>query len=280
MVNMLGDDERTVVIAALADGNSIRAVERMTGIYRNTVMRLGVKVGEECQRILNNKMRNLNCKRLELDEIWGYVAKKEAHVTKRDPKTLVGDMWTFVAIDAKTKLVPCFRVGKRDARTANAFLIDLASRLNSRVQLSTDGLKAYIDAVERGFGGECDYGQIVKSYAIKEGDETAGMAQRKYSPPEVVRITKAVISGSPDMDLVSTSYVERQNLTMRMSIRRLTRLTNAFSKKLRNFKAAIALHYAVYNLVRVHGTLKATPAMAAGITERPWTIRELVELTT
>lgn len=280
MVNMLSDEDRTVVIGALVEGSSIRSIERQTCIYRNTIMRLGVRVGEECQRIMDAKMRNLSCKRLELDEIWGYVAKKQRHVDKKDPKTLVGDMWTFVAIDADTKLVPCYRVGKRDARTANAFLIDLAARLKSRVQISTDALKAYIDAVERGFGGEVDYGQIVKSYATKEGDETAGASQRKYSPPEVVKITKSVINGDPDMDLVSTSYVERQNLTMRMQIRRLTRLTNAFSKKLRNFKAAIGLHYAAYNFVRIHGTLKATPAMAAGVAERPWTIRELVELTT
>lgn len=279
MVNVLSDDERAAVIAALADGNSIRSIERQFHFHRDTVMRLGVKVGQECQRIMDTKMRGLNCIDVEVDEIWGYVFKKQGHLEKRDPVTKYGDQWVFCAIDSETKCVPCFRVGKRDARTANAFMIDLASRLNNRVQLSSDALKAYVDAVERGFGGAVDYGQIVKAYATG-GDETAGAAQRKYSPPEVVSITKTVISGKPDLDLVSTSYVERQNLTMRMHIRRLTRLTNAFSKKLENYKAAIALHFVWYNFVKIHSTIKATPAMAAGVAEEPWTVRELVERTT
>lgn len=278
MANVLSDELRTVVVAALCDGNSIRSVERQTRIHRDSIMRLGVQVGQECQRIMDTKMRGLNCIDLQLDEIWGFIKKKAKNVTPHEIK--VGDIWTFVAIDSETKLVPCFRIGKRDADTANAFLIDLASRLNNRVQISTDALRAYIDAVERGFGGEVDYGQIVKSYATGEADETAGASQHKYSPPEIVRITKTAINGNPDMDLVSTSYVERQNLTMRMQIRRLTRLTNAFSKKLENFKAAVAMHFVWYNFVKVHGTVKATPAMAAGVAERPWTVREMVELTT
>lgn len=280
MANILDDDRRRVVVAALADGNSIRAIERQTGIHRDTIMRLSVQVGNECQRIMDDKMKNLTCTNLQLDEIWGFIGKKQKNVGKRDPKTKVGDAWTFVAIDSDTKIVPCFRVGKRDARTANAFLQDLAGRLTNRVQLSTDALAAYVDAVERGFGGEVDYGQIVKAYSVGGGDETAGAAQRKYSPPEVVSVTKERILGKPDMDLVSTSFVERQNLTMRMHCRRLTRLTNAFSKKIENFRAAVALHFAYYNFVRLHGTIKATPAMAAGISSRPWTVRELVQLTT
>lgn len=280
MVNILGDEERAVVIGALAEGNAIRSIERQTGIHRDTIMRLGFKVGVECQRIMDDKMRNLNCKDLQLDEIWGFVKKKARNVTKKDPKTKVGDAWTFVAIDSDTKIVPCFRVGKRDATTANAFLKDLAGRLNNRVQISTDGLKAYVDAVERGFGGQVDYAQIVKTYSPSKDDQ-AGAAERKYSPPGIVGITKTSVAGSPDEDRISTSYVERQNLTMRMHSRRLTRLTNAFSKKLENFRSAMALHFVYYNFIRGHMTLDgATPAMAAGVAENPWTVLELVERTT
>lgn len=225
-------------------------------------------------------MRNLNCIDIQVDEIWAYVGMKQKHVGPRDPKTKVGDQWVFCGIDSETKLIPCYRIGKRDAKTANAFMSDLASRLTNRIQLSSDALKAYIDATERAFGPDVDYGQIVKSYSSGGEEEKAGMSQRKYSPPEVVKITKTVITGKPEMDLVSTSYIERSNLTMRMHCRRLTRLTNAFSKKLENFKAAIALHFVFYNFVKIHGTIKATPAMAAGVAERPWTVRELVERTT
>lgn len=280
MANILKDDKRAVVIAALADGNSIRAIERQTGVHRDTIMRLGVRVGQACQAMMSEKMKDLSCKDLQLDEIWGFIKKKQKNVKKSDGNAQVGDAWTFVAIDSDTKVVPCFRVGKRDAETANAFLIDLSSRLKNRVQLSTDALKAYVEAVEQGFGGEVDYGQIVKSYSVGKADETAGASQRKYSPPEVVGVSKSVLVGSPDEDLISTSYVERQNLTMRMCMRRLTRLTNAFSKKLENFKAAVGLHFAYYNFVRIHQTIRVTPAMAAGVTESPWSIRELVERTT
>lgn len=280
MANMLKDDLKETVVAALVDGVSIRATERMTGVHRDTIMRLGVRIGTECARILDKKMTGLGCKRLELDEIWGFIQKKQKNVAKKDGKRHVGDVWTFVAIDADTKIVPCYAVGKRDSETANGFLQDLSERLKNRVQLSTDALKAYVEAVEKGFGGEVDYAQIVKSYVVGKHEDSAGASQRKYSPPEVIGVTKTAIVGSPDEDKISTSYVERQNLTMRMCMRRLTRLTNAFSKKLENFKAAVALHFASYNFVRVHGTLDATPAMAAGLEKRPWTIRELVERTT
>jgi IS1 family transposase len=243
-------------------------------------MRLGVRVGEECARILNDKMRNLNCIDIQIDEIWGFIGKKQKNVQKSDPKTLLGDAWTFIALDSETKLVAAYRVGKRDSYNANAFIADLASRLTNRIQLSSDQLVAYPEAVERGFGGQVDYAQIVKTYSPGGADDKAGMSQRKYSPPEVVKVTKKVISGKPEKDLISTSYIERQNLSLRMNCRRLTRLTNAFSKKLRNFKAAVALNFCVYNFVRIHSTIHATPAMAAGVAERPWTMRELVELTT
>lgn len=280
MANILGDDARAAIVAALVDGNSIRATERQTGVHRDTIMRLGVRIGQECQRLMDAKMTNLGCKDLQLDEIWGFIKKKAKNVKKDESKAALGDVWTFVAIDADTKIVPCFRVGKRDEETANAFMLDLSSRLRNRVQLSTDALKAYVEAVEQGFGGDVDYGQIVKSYSVGNADGAAGASQHKYSPPEVVGVTKSVLVGKPDIGRISTSYVERQNLSMRMCMRRLTRLTNAFSKKLENFKAAVALHFAYYNFVRIHQTLRTTPAMAAGLVESPWTIRELVERTT
>lgn len=276
----LTDEQRTTVIAALSDGCSIRTVERLTGFHRDTIMRLSVSVGEECRRILDTKMRNLTLTDIQMDEIWSFVGKKERNVGKRDPHTKVGDQWVFVAIDSPSKLIPCFKVGKRDGPTANAFVKDLSSRLKNRIQLTSDGLRAYIEAVEQGFGPEVDYAQLVKSYSIPLEDQGAGMSERKYSPPEVVRTTKTAIVGEPDPDKISTSYVERQNLQIRMNMRRCTRLTNGFSKKVENFKASVALHFAVYNFVRIHGTIRTTPAVAAGVEKRPWTIRELVELTT
>lgn len=227
-------------------------------VHRDTIMRLGVRVGEECARIMNDKMKNLNCIDIQIDEIWGFVGKKQKNVQKSDPKTLLGDARTFIALDSETKLVAAYRVGKRDSYNANAFIADLASRLTNRIQLSSDQLVAYPEAIERGFGGQVDYAQLVKTYSPGGADDKAGMSQRKYSPPEVVKITKKIISGKPEMDLISTSYVERHNLSLRMNCRRLTRFTNAFSKKLRNFKAAVALSFCVYNFVRIHGTIVRT----------------------
>ena len=219
-------------------------------------------------------MRNLPCKRVEVDEIWTYVGKKQRHVTSQDDMNTVGDFWTWVALDAETKLVPSYRVGKRDAATAQAFIADLSMRLANRVQLSSDGLRLYLEAVEASFGADVDYAQIVKSY------EAEPIGPGRYSPPKVVSTEKASIVGKPNMKLVSTSYVERNNLTMRMNMRRFTRLTNAFSKKAENLKAAVALHFAHYNFVRRHSSLGkgTTPAIAAGVTSRPWTITELVWL--
>ena len=273
MANILSPEKQVAVIAALCEGSSIRAVERMTGVHRDTIMRLAVKIGTACAAKMDAMMRDLPCNRIELDEIWGFIAKKDKHVTKEDGPN-VGSVWTFVGIDAETKLVPCFRVGKRDAVTANAFLVDLASRLRNRVQISTDGLKAYVEAVEQGFGGDVDYGQIVKSFE----EDGRKYPEAKYSPGEVTGAEKTAIVGTPDFAKISTSYVESQNLTMRMHMRRLTRLTNAFSKKIENFRAAIALHFAYYNLVKRHTTLRMTPAMAAGVTKCFWTVADLVKL--
>ncbi|MGO9325208.1 MAG: IS1 family transposase [Terracidiphilus sp.] len=271
MANVLNTDKQIAVIAALAEGSSIRAIERITGVHRDTIMRLGVKVGQGCTALMDERMRGLSCTRLEMDEIWGFVGKKERHVKVDDPPE-VGSVWTFCAIDADTKLVPAFRVGDRDAATANAFLQDVAARMQNRVQISTDGLAAYEQAIEKSFGGDADYGQIIKTY----GPTTAG-DHRRYSQPEFVSAEKKVVYGRPDFDLISTSYIERLNATTRLHMRRLTRLTLAFSKKRENFEAAVGLHFAYYNFVKRHNTLRCTPAMAAGVTGSFWTVGELLE---
>jgi IS1 family transposase len=270
MANILPLDKKISVIAALAEGSAIRSIERMTGIHRDTIMRLGVKVGQGCTRLMDKTMRELDCGRMEMDEIWGFVGKKDRNVKPGD--IAVGSVWTFCAIDAETKLVPAFKVGNRDAATADAFMQDVASRMKNRLQISTDGLRAYVEAVEKAFGGDVDYGQIVKTYGTQEVNGT-----RRYSPPEFVSCEKKVINGAPDCDLISTSYVERLNATTRHHMRRLTRLTLAFSKKLENFEAAVGLHFAYYNFVNRHNTLRCTPAMAAGITSSFWKVGDLVE---
>ena len=272
MANVLNTDKQIAIIAALAEGSSIRSVERMTCVHRDTIMRLGVRVGQGCTALMDVKMRELPCTRLEMDEIWGFVGKKEKHVKEGDSG--VGSVWTFCAIDADTKLVPAFRVGDRDAATANAFLKDVADRMTGRVQISTDGLAAYKEAIERSFGGDADYGQIIKTYGQTELENN-----RRYSQPEFVGSEKKVISGRPNYDLISTSYIERLNATTRLHMRRLTRLTLAFSKKRETFEAAVALHFAYYNFVKRHNTLRCTPAMAAGVEATFWSVGDLVEAT-
>ena len=274
MANELKPEKKIMAVAMLAEGNSIRSIERMTGIHRDTIMRLGVRVGEGCQRIMDEKLRNLNCTLIEVDEVWGFVGMKQktAHL-KRQVGTGVGDVWTWIAIDPDTKLVPTFAVGDRTQYMANCFIEDLAARLSHRVQISSDALKAYGSAIERAFGSEVDYGSIIKVYGHTELAD-----QRRYSPPEVVKTEKQVVAGKPDIDLISTSHVEKQNHTLRMHCRRLSRLTNAFSKKLENFKAAIALHYAYYNFVKVHTSIRCTPAMEAGVANSAWTVQNLVEM--
>ena len=272
MSNNLTPEKQTAVITALAEGNSIRSIERMTGIHRDTVMRLGLRVGEGCAAVMDSKMRNLNCNLIQMDEIWGFVGKKNKNASDTERLSGLGDVWTFVAIDVESRMVPAYLVGKRDGYHADTFVSDLASRLNSRIQLSSDGLTAYDDAVERGFGASVDYGQVVKVYGAADVSD-----QRRYSPAKLVSVTKKAVAGNPDASLISTSYVERQNLTMRMHMRRLTRLTNGFSKKIENFQAAVALHFGYYNFVRVHKSLRCTPAMAGGVTDHIWTVPELME---
>ena len=269
-MNNLKAEKQEAAIAALVEGNSIRSTERMVGVHRDTIMRLLVSVGEGCEALLNDKMRNLPCRRIQVDEIWSFVQKKQRHITSEDDETRVGDQYTFVALDPETKLIPSYWVGKRDLPNAVAFIDDLSGRLLNRIQLSSDALHAYIGATEQVFGLDVDYGQIVKFY------EAESVGRGRYSPPHVTGATRTLIKGDPDPAHISTSLVERQNLTMRMSMRRFTRLTNAFSKKLENLKVAVALHFAHYNFVRIHSTIRCTPAMEAGVTDRLWTIRDLL----
>jgi len=273
MANVLPREKQIAVVSMLAEGSSIRAIERITGINRNTIMNLGVRVGQGCAKILDAKMRGLTCNFLQFDEIWGFIGKKEKHRMIEDDPTL-GDVWTFCAIDAETKLVPAFTVGKRDRVTANAFVGDVASRLKNRPQISSDGLRAYVEAVENAFGMDVDFGMIIKNYGADKGEHHQ---ERRYSAPEVTSAQKMTITGYPEMDLITTNHIERLNGTTRLHMRRLTRLTYAFSKKLENFEAAVALHFAYYNLVRSHGSLKMTPAMMAGIEKSFWSVGDLVE---
>jgi len=271
-MNKLSLNKQATIIGALVEGNSIRSIERMTGVHRDTVMRLGVRVGNACEKIMDEKMRNLNCRHVQVDELWCYVGKKQRHVKEEDDISTVGDFYTWTALDSDTKLIPSYKVGKRDAETAHAFIDDLYSRLANRVQLSSDGLYHYVTAVSESFGMDVDYAQIVKFY------EAEPIGPGRYSPPKVVKVEKSYIQGHPDLSITSTSYVERQNLTCRMSMRRFTRLTNGFSKKVKNLKAAVALHFAHYNFVRVHKTLRCTPAMEAGVVNELWTVGNLVEM--
>ena len=270
MANVLQIDKKIAVIGALAEGNSIRSIERMTGIHRDTIMRLGVKVGQGCTAMMDRTMRDLSCQRLEMDEIWGFIGKKEHSVTKDDSPE-VGSVWTWCAIDADTKLVPAFHIGLRKKADAIAFCADVHSRMKNRVQVSTDGFHSYAEAMARSFGKDVDYGQIVKIYGTME------FGERRYSTSGVLSSEKTIMNGRPDVDLISTSYVERLNATTRLHMKRLARLTHAFSKKRENFEAAVGLHFAYYNFVRRHGTLKTTPAVAAGVSSKAWTVGDLVE---
>ncbi len=269
-MNTLSLQKKIQVITALIEGNSIRSTERMTGIHRDTIMRVLVSAGSVCARLLDQKLMNLRVEEIEVDEIWCYVQKKQKHVTPSENQREVGDQWVFVAIDPNTKLVTSFLVGKRTGETATQFMRDLQFRVNGRFQLTTDGFKPYLVAVEKTFGHAIDYAQLVKIYS---GDSDA---RGRYSSSEVIEAIPTPIMGNPKSSRICTSYVERQNLTMRMQMRRFTRLTNAFSKKLANLKAAVALHFAHYNLMRVHKSIRVTPAMQAGITDHIWTWEEVL----
>jgi len=272
MANILPSEKQVTIISALAEGNSIRSIERMTGVHRDTIMRLGVKVGKGCEAMMDAKMKVLFCNRIEVDEIWGFIGKKNKNASTADRCRGMGDIWTFLSIDPETKLMPSFLVGQRDRYHAITFMQDLASRMAGRIQLSSDAMSAYQDAVEMAFGPEVDYGQIVKQYASPSEAEA-----RRYSPPVVTSVRRTTVVGMPNVDEICTSYIERANLTARTHCKRLARLTLAFSKKLENFKAAIGLHMAYYNFVKTHSTIRCTPAMAAGIEKTHLSIMDLID---
>jgi IS1 family transposase len=272
-MNKLSTERRTHIVSALVEGNSIRATCRMTDTAKGTVLKLLADVGQACAEYQDEAFRNLPCRRVQCDEIWSFVYAKAKNVPEKMRGTSgVGDVWTWTALCADTKLVPSWLVGSRDAWTAGAFIEDLASRLAHRVQLTTDGNTVYLEAVEGAFGADVDYAMLQKIYGADPE------AEKRYSPAKCVGTRSEIIMGRPDLRHVSTSYVERQNLTMRMSMRRFTRLTNAFSKKVENLAAAVALHFAHYNLVRIHQTLRVTPAMEAGVTDRLWSVKDIVGL--
>ena len=275
-MNQLSRARRAEVIRCLVEGNSIRAPVRMTGVAKNTVAKLLVDLGRACSEYQDVMMRDLPCERIQFDEIWSFCYSKVKNVPDEHKGEFgYGDVWTWTAIDADTKLVPCWLVGERNLEDATAFIQDLASRLANRVQLITDGHKPYLRAVERAFGSEIDYATLHKLYGKPAAKETT---ESRYSPPVCTGTTMREVSGSPDPKHISTSYVERANLTMRMGMRRFTRLTTAFSKKVENLAAAVALHFMYYNFARVHKTLGTTPAMAAGVATHVWMVEEIARL--
>ena len=276
-MNKLSLNRQAQIIKVLCEGNSIRSTARITGTAINTVVKLLREVGAACLSYQDKAMRNLTCQKLQCDEIWSFVYAKDKNVPKEHNGEFgYGDVWTFTAIDADTKLVPAWFVGMRNADYAYAFTNDLKGRLANRVQLTTDGHGMYLEAIEHAFGADVDYGMLVKLY----GQEPEG--GKRYSPAKCISAHKHTVQGKPDYEAISTSYVERQNLTMRMSMRRFTRLTNAFSKKLENHECALPLYFMHYNFARPHKTLTnpypKTPAMVAGLTNHIWTIEEIVKL--
>ena len=267
----LSNEKRAQIINCLVEGCSMRSTSRLTGAAKKTVERLLVAVGKACAKYHDEHVRKLNCKVIQVDEIWAFCGCKEVNVPEPLKGTgEIGDVWLWVALDAETKLVPSYYVGSRGNGAAAWFMDDLASRLNNRVQLTSDGFRAYPNAVEKAFGSDVDYAMLVKQYEAKPSG--------RYSPPVCIGAHKVTRNGTPDKDLISTSFVERSNLTWRMSNRRFTRLTNAFSKKVENHKHSIALSMMHYNFCRIHKTLRVTPAMEAGISQHVWSIEELAAL--
>lgn len=275
-MNKLSVEARAKILALLVEGTSINATCRVTGASKNTVLKLLAEVGEACALYQDRVLRNLKCRKVQCDEIWSFVGMKQKNVPDELKGEFgYGDVYTWTAIDADTKLVPCWHVANRGAEAAYTFIHDLASRLADRVQLTTDGHKVYVEAIEDAFGADIDYAMLIKMYGtMGQTKEDA----RRYSPAECTGIEKKRIVGNPVMKDVSTSFVERQNLTMRMHMRRFTRLTNAFSKKVENHMHAISLHFMYYNFCRIHKSLRVTPAMEAGVDDHLWTLEEVVML--
>ncbi|HUI41728.1 MAG TPA: IS1 family transposase [Terriglobia bacterium] len=266
----LSREKQAQIVAALVEGNSIRATARMMNVSKDTVQKLQTEVGYACAEYQDKAMRGLTCERVQCDEIWAFCYAKDKNVpAEKQGKFGFGSVWTWVAIDADTKLIPSFTVGNRDAASARMLIEDLASRLKTRIQLTTDGLKVYAEAVEGAFGCDVDYAMLIKTYESSQ-EET------RYSPAVCTSCEQKPMMGHPDPKHISTSYIERQNLSMRMGIRRFTRLTNAFSKKVENHAASVALYFMHYNFCRVHGSLRVTPAMEAGLTASVWSIEEML----
>jgi IS1 family transposase len=271
-MNRLSLDQQATVIAALTEGCSIRAVERLTGIHRDTIMRLGARVGRKCAFLHDAMMRDIRAGQIEMDELWSYIGKKQKRV-RADDDPSKGDCYTFIAMDAINKAIISYRSGKRDAETTEHFLTDLRMRVLGRPMISSDGFAPYEEMMRWTFGEEAHYGQIVKKFV----GEPPINAARRYSPGALVSIERRVVSGAMPKFMIGTSHAERQNLSVRMASRRFTRLTNGFSKKIENHAAAVSLYVAHYNLCRVHETIRVTPAMALGLTDHPWSIAELID---
>lgn len=272
-MNRMDTARRAQVVRCLIEGNSVNSTVRMTGVAKNTILKLLAELGVVCSDFLNRSMQNLTCQRLQADEVWSFCYCKQRHLTpKIATEHVAGDVWIWAAIDADTKLIPCWLLGKRDAGCATEFIQDLARRLANRVQLTTDGLKVYVNAIYDAFGEDVDYSVLHKIYGAEPANEA------RYSPAKCIGCEKKSIIGQPDPDHVSTSYIERANLSMRMSMRRFTRLTNGFSKKIENHSAAVALYMMFYNFGRKHKTLGTTPAVKAGLTDHIWSVEEIIAL--
>ncbi len=271
MANNLDDQTKLRLLSGLVEDSSIRSLERQTGVHRDTIMRLGLRVGMACDMIADREMVDLTCDKIQIDEIYGFIKKKPAYGRKKiqAAETGEGEIYTFMTLDKDTRLVPNYKVGSRSPETAIELAVDLSKRLKNKPRIHTDAYKGFLAAIDIAFGRNADYGQIVKTYSSLVD------FKGKYNPPELTSLTPKVISGNPGY--ISTSYIERQNLTIRMHCRRLARLTNAFSKKLENFKAAVALHFAYYNFVKIHSSIKTAPAVAAGVIKAPWTLFDLLE---
>jgi IS1 family transposase len=273
-MNRLPIEKRAQIIGLMVEGMSLRAITRIVGCSINTVSKLLEEVGFACNRYQSEHIRDVRSKRIQCDEIWAFCYSKEKNVSREDKGVLGhGDVWTWTAIDADSKLIVSYQVGKRDADYANMFMTDVAGRLANRVQLTTDGHQPYLYAVEDAFGSDIDYAMLVKHYGTGSMSE-----QRRYSPAQLIATELRPINGSPEQKHISTSFVERQNLTMRMGMRRFTRLTNGFSKKVDNLEHAVSLHFMHYNFARIHKTLRVTPAMEAGLTDHVWLLEEIAEL--
>jgi IS1 family transposase len=273
-MNRLSIQERPAILGMLVEGNSLRACARMADVSLNTVTKLLVDVGTASEQFHNERVVNVRVRRLQCDDIWSFVGSKERHTTPEKKMEGCGDAWTWIGLDADTKLCLSFLVGGRDASWASLFMEDCARRITGRVQVTTDGHRAYLEAIEGAFGMDCDYAMLVKQYGLPTEEEA-----RRYSPARCIGCETKVISGQPDPKHINTAYVERFNLTMRMSMRRFTRLTNAFSKKLRNHELMIAIHAVHYNFVRMHKTLRCSPAMAADLSKTLWSLEDMIEMT-